>query len=169
MRRANSERARLTRLQKKEISLATMLFAVVVVFFVCNVPPLVVNILEVLKINVNALNNTSNLLVTFNSSVNLVIYCIFGDKFKRILFSFFFCPPMVKRRSGTSEFMTRYPLQPYRGEFKWFYPLMLGGTRYVQILTGDCQKPTLFSNPKKRYLAWFFDQTNPFDAKALPS
>ena len=98
-----------------------MLFAVVVVFFVCNVPPLVVNILEVLKINVNALNNTSNLLVTFNSSVNLVIYCIFGDKFKRILFSFFFCPPMVKRRSGTSEYMTRYPLQPYRGEFKWVF------------------------------------------------
>ena len=37
VRRANSERERLTRLQKKEISLAKMLIVVVVVFFVCNV------------------------------------------------------------------------------------------------------------------------------------
>ena len=43
VRRANSERARLTRLQKKEIGLATMLMVVVFVFFVCNVLALVVN------------------------------------------------------------------------------------------------------------------------------
>lgn len=47
VRRANSERARLTRLQQKEIGLATMLMVVVFVFFVCNVLALVVNILEV--------------------------------------------------------------------------------------------------------------------------
>lgn len=88
--------------------MATMLMVVVVVFFVCNVLALVVNILEVMSINVIALNNTSNLLVTFNSSVNIVIYCIFGDKFKRIFFTMF-CPPFIKRRSGGREFMTRYP------------------------------------------------------------
>ena len=71
MRRANSIRANLTRLQQKEIGLATMLMVVVIVFFVCNILALVVNILEVLDINVIELNNTSNLLVTFNSSVNL--------------------------------------------------------------------------------------------------
>ena len=64
MRRANSERARLTRLQKKEIGLATMLMVVVFVFFVCNVLALVVNILEVMNINIVALNNMSNLLVS---------------------------------------------------------------------------------------------------------
>ena len=63
MRRANSERARLTRLQKKEIGLATMLMVVVFVFFVCNLLALVVNILEVMNINIVALNNMSNLLV----------------------------------------------------------------------------------------------------------
>jgi len=64
VRRANSERARLTHLQKKEIGLATMLMAVVFVFFVCNILALVVNILEVMSIDIVELNNVSNLLVS---------------------------------------------------------------------------------------------------------
>ena len=52
VRRANSERNKLTKLQNKEITLAKMLMVVVVVFFVCNILALVVNILEVLSINI---------------------------------------------------------------------------------------------------------------------
>ena len=66
-----------------------MLMVVVFVFFVCNVLALVVNILEVMAINVMELNSISNLLVTLNSSVNFIIYCIFGDKFKRIFLRLF--------------------------------------------------------------------------------
>ena len=33
------------------------------------------------------LTQTNNLLVTINSSVNFIIYCIFGHKFKRIFLS----------------------------------------------------------------------------------
>jgi hypothetical protein len=40
---------------------------VVFVFFVCNVLALVVNILEVMNINIVALNNMSNLLVSRRS------------------------------------------------------------------------------------------------------
>ena len=110
VRRANSARASLTRLQQKEIRLATMLMVVVVVFFVCNLLALVVNILEVLNMNIIALNNISNLLVTCNSSVNLVIYCIFGDKFQRIFFQIF-CPRCMQPRTAWQErpFVTRYP------------------------------------------------------------
>ena len=36
------------------------------------------------------LTPVSNLLVTLNSSVNFIIYCIFGEKFKR-LFCHLFC------------------------------------------------------------------------------
>ena len=74
---------------------------------------LVVNILEVFSLNIIALNNVSNLLVTFNSSVNLVIYCIFGDKFKRI-FCQLFCQRARGRRDGTNQdpFLTRYPIPP---------------------------------------------------------
>ena len=47
IRKANAERAQLSRLQQREIRLATMLMIVVIVFFICNVLALVINVLEV--------------------------------------------------------------------------------------------------------------------------
>lgn len=90
--KANKERQRLSRLQKREIGLATMLLCVVIVFFLCNLLPLVINIIETFNIDIdlNLMINTSNLLVTINSSVNFIIYVIFGEKFKR-LFLVLFC------------------------------------------------------------------------------
>uniref|UniRef100_T1J193 G-protein coupled receptors family 1 profile domain-containing protein n=1 Tax=Strigamia maritima TaxID=126957 RepID=T1J193_STRMM len=82
---ANRERRRLSKHQRKEISLALMLLCVVVVFFICNCLALVVNILEAFNIINDNLTQMSNLLVTVNSSVNFIIYCIFGQKFRRIL------------------------------------------------------------------------------------
>ena len=93
MRRANRERAQLTRSQRKEISLATMLMVVVFVFFVCNALALVVNVLEKFSVEIIVLNNLSNALVTLNSSVNFIIYCIFGEKFKRIFYQVYFWAP----------------------------------------------------------------------------
>ena len=54
------------------------------------------------------LTQTNNLLITVNSSVNFIIYCIFGEKFKRIFFKMF-CS-MTGRGSlpGQSELL-RYP------------------------------------------------------------
>ena len=46
-RRANAERAQLSRVQQREIRMATMLMIVVLVFFMCNVLALVINLLEV--------------------------------------------------------------------------------------------------------------------------
>lgn len=90
MRRANQERQRLSRLQKKEIGLATMLLCVVVVFVLCNILALVTNVLEnFYGIIIDQLVKTSNLLVTINSSVNFVIYVIFGEKFKRLFLKLF--------------------------------------------------------------------------------
>ncbi|XP_022178946.1 FMRFamide receptor [Myzus persicae] len=91
VRRANRERQRLSRLQKKEIGLATMLLCVVVVFLLCNVWALISNVVEAFYgITVDQLVKVSNLLVTINSSVNFVIYVIFGEKFKRLFFKLFF-------------------------------------------------------------------------------
>lgn len=91
---ANKERQRLSRHQKREIGLATMLLGVVVVFFICNLLPLVINIIECFDVNIpfelDYLLQVSNLLVTINSSVNFIIYVIFGEKFKR-LFLILFC------------------------------------------------------------------------------
>ncbi|XP_034250339.1 FMRFamide receptor-like [Thrips palmi] len=92
IRRANAERQRLSRLQKKEIGLATMLLCVVMVFFMCNILALVANVMEAFNgVILDPLIKTSNLLVTINSSVNFVIYVIYGEKFKR-LFLKLFCP-----------------------------------------------------------------------------
>lgn len=94
--KSNKERQRLSRTEKREIGLATMLLCVVIVFFLFNLLSLYINIREAfyqdIQDNVVVL---SNLLVTLNSSVNFIIYVIFGEKFKRI-FLLLFC----KRRKG---------------------------------------------------------------------
>ena len=45
-----------------------------------------------------ALTQVSNLLVTLNSSVNFVIYCIYGEKFRRL-----FCDLVCKPCGGREE------------------------------------------------------------------
>nr|QMS43312.1 FMRFamide receptor [Thaumetopoea pityocampa] len=101
VRRAQAERARLSRVQRRELGLATMLLVVVLVFFLCNLLPLVTNAIEVFNSNLlerlDSLVKTSNLLVTINSSVNFVIYVIFGEKFKRV-FVKMFCGGCARRR-----------------------------------------------------------------------
>jgi hypothetical protein len=117
---ANSERSRMSRQEQKEIGLATMLMVVVIVFFLCNVLALVVNILELLFQKIfSKMININNLLVTLNSSSNFIIYCIFNDKFKRI-FCKLFCCQMVLHKLGvynngaaggpyTETYVHRYP------------------------------------------------------------
>ncbi|XP_014284854.1 FMRFamide receptor [Halyomorpha halys] len=90
VRKANQERQRLSRLQKKEIGLATMLLCVVFVFVLCNILALVANVLEAFYgIILDRMVKLSNLLVTINSSVNFIIYVIFGEKFKRLFLKLF--------------------------------------------------------------------------------
>ncbi|VVC40276.1 7TM GPCR, serpentine receptor class w (Srw),GPCR, rhodopsin-like, 7TM,G protein-coupled [Cinara cedri] len=109
VRLANRERQRLSQLRKKEIGLATMLLCVVVVFLFCNFWALVANVTESFYgKRIEWLIQFSNLLVTINSSINFVIYVIFGEKFKRLFFKLFFpqgvCgwhPAGDGRRGGT--------------------------------------------------------------------
>ena len=99
VRKANRERQRLSRTEKREIGLATMLIIIVIIFFICNVLALITNILEAFYgIIKDELVKTSNLLVTINSSVNFIIYVIFGEKFKRI-FLLLFCKGRIGRDS----------------------------------------------------------------------
>ena len=90
-RRSNARLATLSQDERKELRLAVMLMTVVVVFQICNLPPLICNILEVVYENVEAefavwpfLTQTANLLVTVNSSVNIFIYMTFNNIFKRV-------------------------------------------------------------------------------------
>ncbi|KAM3955038.1 FMRFamide receptor [Aphomia sociella] len=103
VRRAQAERARLSRVQRREIGLATMLLVVVLVFFLCNLLPLVTNSFELFLKNqlekLDPLVKTSNLMVTINSSVNFVIYVIFGEKFQRVFLKMF-CAGRIRRRDS---------------------------------------------------------------------
>nr|WDS50847.1 FMRFamide receptor like protein [Palaemon carinicauda] len=89
VRAANHARIHLSRLERKEIGLAVMLLVVVTVFFLCNVLAFIINVLEMSRIVLDELTVTSNLLVTINSSVNFIIYCIFGQKFRRVFLKMF--------------------------------------------------------------------------------
>jgi hypothetical protein len=123
VRKANRERQRLSRTEKREIGLATMLFCVVIVFLSCNILALVINIIEVAYDKIyDPLVKTSNLLVTINSSVNFIIYVIFGEKFKRIFLQLF-CKGRMGRDSpdmlhDDSSFSNGEPSNRNSGRFQ---------------------------------------------------
>ena len=79
-----------------------------------------------------------------NSSVNLVIYCIFGDKFKRI-FCHIFCPSCLQQAGAASatdaangQFLTRYPpLPPTTNTPKLLHPAL---TRLRQPLMANGER-----------------------------
>lgn len=104
IRKANKERLRISRSEKREISLAMMLICVVIVFLVCNILALVLNMLEAFyNITLDNVNQISNLLVTINSSVNFIIYVIFGEKFKRIFFGMVCKKRMARKEEALRE------------------------------------------------------------------
>jgi len=77
----------------------------VLVFFLCNILALIVNILELFgEYDITWLTKINNLQVTLNSSVNFVIYCIFGDKFKRI-FTNLFLSMLGRETSGHGDLL----------------------------------------------------------------
>ncbi|XP_035705474.1 FMRFamide receptor isoform X2 [Folsomia candida] len=123
VRKANRERAQLSKLQKREMGLASMLLIVVVVFLMCNILPLVNNILEsIWNVEVEKLIALSNFLVIFNSSVNFVIYCTCGERFRRLLIrlcrDFMWC--RVKGKQGSNGFYrkSQYYRSQHGGEFE---------------------------------------------------
>jgi hypothetical protein len=75
---ANLERSRMSRQEQKEIGLATMLMVVVIVFFICNVLALVVNILEA-----NTLQIKNTITTTINMVANPISFCSCLDILER--------------------------------------------------------------------------------------
>lgn len=99
VRKANRERQMWSRTERREIGLATMLLCVVIAFILCNTLALYANFAEAFFGEPRLeIVYVSNLLVTLNSSVNFIIYVIFGEKFKRIFLQLF-CKGRVGRES----------------------------------------------------------------------
>ncbi|XP_012286429.1 FMRFamide receptor [Orussus abietinus] len=107
VRKANRELQHLSRHQRREIGLATMLLCVVIVFIICNILPLVSNVYEKFwRDPPGWLVQTGDLLVTINSSINFIIYVIFGRKFKRIFLGLFCSARFFGPGRDSPEFQT---------------------------------------------------------------
>ncbi|KAL0109321.1 hypothetical protein PUN28_014420 [Cardiocondyla obscurior] len=107
VRKANRDLQQLSRHQRREIGLATMLLFVVVVFLICNIMPMVSNAYETFIADPPEwMVQTGNLLVTINSSINFIIYVIFGRKFKRIFLKLFCSSRLFVPGRDSPEFQT---------------------------------------------------------------
>merc|ERR1719357_1132464 len=105
VRRSNARQSTMSSNEKSEMRLAVMLMTVVVVFQICNILPLIVNILEGFGKAIEGVTQVSNMLVTLNSSLNVFIYIIMGEKFKRAFLQILAgsgCHCMVKLMGGTN-------------------------------------------------------------------
>ncbi|XP_011631088.1 FMRFamide receptor isoform X2 [Pogonomyrmex barbatus] len=107
VRKANRDLQQLSRHQRREIGLATMLLCVVVVFLICNILPMVSNAHETFIADPPQwMVQIGNLLVTINSSINFIIYVIFGRKFKRIFLKLFCSSRLFVPGRDSPEFQT---------------------------------------------------------------
>ena len=96
----NIKRLRSKHPKRRTENLTAILVAVVSVFIVCELPDTSLRIVlalhdyKVLSVSVETLrwvNVITNLLLTVNSAINFLIYCLIGKKFRRILTSMIYC------------------------------------------------------------------------------
>lgn len=112
--------------QSRENNVTLMLVSVVVVFMICQVPALVYNIAySVNETSVEAfawkvLSSIRNFLVTFNSAINFLLYCAFGQKF-RVIFIRTFCRRILRENDfnsiscpGTTRMVTKLDNKKYK-------------------------------------------------------
>ncbi|CAO1411623.1 unnamed protein product [Diamesa serratosioi] len=83
VRKINRHRQQMNWMEIRELKLATILFAIVIVFLCCNILPLILNIVEAIDNEIDTrIVKMSNLLLTINSSVNFLVYVAYGEKFR---------------------------------------------------------------------------------------
>ena len=106
----------MTRSTKHRENITLMLVVVVTVFILCELPDLIVRIVFAFLVfaksgsyniwTLRYINVTSNALLTLNSGINFLIYCLIGNKFRNILWRM--C--CTRDRAGLSEVSETEPL-----------------------------------------------------------
>lgn len=108
----------LTRSGKHRENITLMLVVVVGVFIVCTLPDLCLRVVVTFtefaafnldKIILRYINAITNMLLVVNSSINFLIYCLIGKKFRKILKQMYSCgrPGMVMELSETEPLTTK--------------------------------------------------------------
>lgn len=75
-----------TIITSEEVKITMMLISVIIVFFVCSAPYVILNAVKTIQIDqlfehFHILTNITNLLLALRSSFNFVLYCWFSEKF----------------------------------------------------------------------------------------
>jgi hypothetical protein len=109
---AKKQWSNMTKRIKKEHKITIIPVCIVVVFYICATPALLTQVLDSIfleKIMESLEYNTyivvSNMLVTLNSAINFIIYCMLGKKFRQILWRML-CP-----RRPHKEYITAKSLE----------------------------------------------------------
>ncbi|CAD5123660.1 unnamed protein product [Dimorphilus gyrociliatus] len=105
--------------QHRENNVTIMLASVVVVFIVCQLPAMVYNVGYVITSNERAfemdwaiLSSVRNFSVTVNSSINFILYCAFGQKFRRTFLQTFCQKCFPADRSSAQYALVQYSKPP---------------------------------------------------------
>jgi hypothetical protein len=82
----NIKNFKMSSIQRRDASFATMLVGVVVVFLLCSLDYLVLDLMDYFGAAYSLFwVNLGNFLLTVNSAVNFLIYCVCGQKFREEL------------------------------------------------------------------------------------
>lgn len=89
VKRSQQQRKDMNVRQSRENNVTIMLVSVVMVFMICQLPALIYNVAFAVNgfvVHVygwQILSTIRNFMVTFNSAINFILYCAFGQKFRR--------------------------------------------------------------------------------------
>lgn len=112
--RANATRKSLSPTQKNDNSLTRMLFGVVAVFLLCNLSPAfhaVYRYAMGTRDSVLEAEFLSTILITLNSSVNFLIYCASGGKFREVFCEMLCCwrsTSTIRQFTSSKSFLISY-------------------------------------------------------------
>ncbi|KAK7493771.1 hypothetical protein BaRGS_00014912, partial [Batillaria attramentaria] len=106
IKRSFHQRQEMSTSATREHNLTVMLVAVIIVFLVCQFPTIVDNILVAIvgyerhggKASFVLFYYFCTFMVTINSSINFILYCLFGKKFRMVL-----CHILGLRKGGSQE------------------------------------------------------------------
>ncbi|KAL3866549.1 hypothetical protein ACJMK2_043840 [Sinanodonta woodiana] len=117
--------------QSRENNVTIMLISLVIVFMICQVPALIYNVAysinyEIIKSTLpwQVLSSLRNFMVTFNSTINFILYCAFGQKFRQV-FVHTFCKCFLNQDKSLTYHGTAFQAETNRKK----YITMLKGKR----------------------------------------
>jgi len=156
---ANQERkktlgAKTTKKKQADYYITLMLVAVIIVFVLCQLPLLVLNVWFAIdpskassSLVFRLLNSCGVLLIVFNTSTNFLLYCFFGQKFRQTLVELFFqCLPHHNKQTNLQTRLARLSNKP---TIQTSSPLLRNEIKQVNSSIIAATTPSINTNEKR--------------------